>query len=90
MLGWYSSGDIAATHLVEQAVRNLLLRTWEALPHAIRGMRVLDLFEAPIVGVDGFAARVVGEDGERDFATNYPDAWEVLSKHGSPPGSTNN
>ena len=83
-LGWYSHGDIAATMLIERAVRNLLLRTWEALPHTIRGDRVLDLFEAPIVGMDGFAARVVGDDGKSRFATNYPDACEVLARHSSP------
>ena len=84
-LGWYSNGDIAATVGIAGAVRNLLLRTWEALPDDMRRERVLDLIEAPIVGMEGFAAGFIGEDGKRHFATNYPDTWEVLARHGSPP-----
>ena len=87
VIGWYSHGEIAATMLIERAVRNLLLRTWEALPHTIREDRVLELFEAPIVGMDGFAARGVGDYGKRHLAANYPDACEVLARHGSPPAT---
>ena len=87
VIGWYSHSDIAATRLVERAIRNLLLRTWEALPNSIREDRVLDLFEAPIVGMDGFAVISVGDDGQRRLATNYPDACDVLARHDSPPAA---
>ena len=85
VIGWYSHSDIAATMRVERAVWNLLLRTWEALPDSIREDRVLDLFEAPIVGMDGFAVQGVGDAGKRRLATNYPDTYAVLARHGSPP-----
>ena len=49
-------------------VRNLLQRSWEALPEERRTVRVLDVLGAPIVGVDNFA----------EAEARYPDLEELL------------
>ena len=49
-------------------VRNLLQRSWEALPEERRTVRVLDVLGAPIVGVDNFA----------EAEPRYPDLGELL------------
>ena len=81
-LRWYANGDVTAVHQNSEPLRNLLSRTWEALPQARRTERVADLFEAPIVGLDGFEAGVASQDGTRVFEKHYPDPCEVLGGRG--------
>ena len=55
-LRYYGNTAIASHLLLQDAVRNLLHRTWEALPAVQRTRFVFDVLNAPIVGVDGFTA----------------------------------
>lgn len=77
-LGWCSSQDVASSMHNADPLRNLLLRTWEALPSAQRTKRILDLLEAPIVGLDGFEAGFLRADGTRSSAEKYPDPCDAL------------
>ena len=53
-LTYYSNRDIAGHPWLTRPIRSLLKRCWEALPESYRIDRVLDLLNAPIVGLDGF------------------------------------
>ena len=53
-LTYYSNRDMAGHPWLTRPIRNLLNRCWEALPEDRRTDRVLDLLNAPIVGLDGF------------------------------------
>ena len=53
-LSYYSNGDVARRPLLTRPMRNLLSRCWEALPEISRTDHVLDLLNAPIVGLDGY------------------------------------
>ena len=63
----YQADKVAQHPWLGPPVRNLLIRSWEALPKDARTSRALDLLVAPIVGLDGFA-------GDAKF----PDPGEVL------------
>ncbi len=67
-LEYYQNHQIARDRWLTDSVRNLLKRSWEALPKDRRRCRVLDLVNAPIVGMDNFT--VIDE--------NYPDPGELL------------
>ena len=56
-------------------VQNLLKRSWGSLPEERRTARVLDLLDAPIVGLDNFA----------DAESRYPDPGELLQADLPPP-----
>ena len=53
-LNYHSNRDVAGHPELTRPIRNLLRRCWEALPETHRINRVLDLLNAPIVGLDGF------------------------------------
>ena len=54
-LTYYSNGESVIHHpSLTDPLRNLLSRCWESLPENRRTDRVLDLLNAPIVGLDGF------------------------------------
>ena len=53
-LGFYSNRSMAGNQLLTRPLRHLLMRCWEALPESHRTNRVLDLLNAPVVGLDGF------------------------------------
>ena len=74
----YKEEAIANTVELSGPLRNLISRSWEALPNDLRRSRLLDLLSAPIVGMDGFTAGITGEDGERLFVGQYPDPCNVL------------
>ena len=65
---YYQNHQIAREPWLTGPVRNFLKRTWEALPKDRRHCRVLDLVNAPIVGMDNFTAK----------DRNYPDPGELL------------
>lgn len=77
---WCSSQDVASRMLNADPLRNLLLRTWEALPSAQRTNRILDLLEAPIVGLDGLEAGFLRADGTRSSVEKYPDPCDALRR----------
>ena len=79
-LRWYGHKSVAVTVEMRAPVRNILSRSWEALPIQQKSERVLDLLNAPIVGMDGFRAGIAGDDGERPFENQYPDPCEVLDR----------
>ena len=62
-----NNGDIGARRLADP-VRNMLNRTWEALPEQSRARRVFDILGLPIVGMGKFA-----EDAHR-----YPEPGDLL------------
>ena len=80
VLRWYEHQSVAVTVEMRVPIGNMLSRSWEALPIQRKSARVLDLLNAPIVGIDGFRAGVVGADGERRFERHYPDPCEVLDR----------
>ena len=80
-LGWYESDVVASAVGMAEPLRNLLSRSWEALPEGPqRAQRVLDLLSTPIVGMDGFSAGVVRADGQRYFEQQYPDPCDHLGR----------
>ena len=64
----YQSRPVAQESGLENPVRNLLQRSWEALPEDRRTARVLDLLSLPIVGIE--------DSG--DPPSRYPDPGEFL------------
>ena len=66
---WYEKKEISARHEMATPIRNVLSRSWEALPRERRSKRILDLLNSPIVGLDGFTAGTLRQ---------YPDPCEIL------------
>lgn len=79
-LHWYEHKSVASIVGIRDPIMNILSRAWEALPVQRKPVRVLDLLNAPIVGMDGFRAGIVGDDEERHFEKQYPDPCEVLDR----------
>ncbi len=79
-LHWYEHKSVASIAGIRNPIMNILLRSWEALPVQRKSMRVLDLLNAPVVGMDGFRVGIVGDDGVRHFEKQYPDPCEVLDR----------
>lgn len=71
----YRNGQVAQEPWLTEPIRNLLTRSWEAMPEDCRAARVLDLLSAPIVGMDNFKA----------FQSHYLDPGELLQDELSPP-----
>ena len=67
-LEYYRNNQVAREPWLTGPVRNLLKRSWEALPKDRRSCRVLDLVNAPIAGMDNFTV----------IDRNYPDPGELL------------
>ncbi len=67
-LEYYRNHQVARDRSLTDPVRNLLKRSWEALPKDRRRCRVLEMVNAPIAGMDNFTA--VDE--------YYPDPGELL------------
>ena len=80
-LGWYKHAAVATAVGMADPVRNILSRSWEALPEEQRTARILDLLSAPIVGMDQFTAGIVGADGQRLFVHQYPDPCDHLRRN---------
>ena len=64
----YRNDYIARDPWLTDPVRNMLKRSWEALPEDRRTTRVLEVLNARIVGMDNFTAS----------NTDYPDPGELL------------
>ena len=60
---------IASNPWLANPVGNLLRRSWDTLPPDRRSSRVLNMLDAPIVGLDGFQAK---------FENDHPDPGNVL------------
>ena len=52
----YRTEHVAQHPLLTEPVGDLLKRSWKVLPIEHRRIRVFDLLDAPIIGMDGFAA----------------------------------
>ena len=74
-LRYYKHDFVARERLLTDPIRNLLTRSWEALPKNRQTARVLDLLSTPIVGMDNFAAT----------DSHYPDPGESLQENFNPP-----
>ena len=79
-LAHYQTEAIARHSWMSGPIRNLLRRSWEALPKEHRAARVFDLLGAPIVGLN--------IDIPPDFQNGYPDPGEFLDDDCSPPART--
>ena len=75
VLAWYEAEIGSIGFGMADPVRMVLARCWESLPENGRVARFLDVLDAPIVGMDGFAAGADGTLKER-----YPDTSDALSK----------
>ena len=64
----YRNDHVARDLWLSEPVRNLLQRSWEALPEGRRTAHVLDVLGAPIVGLDNLA----------DAESHHPDPRELL------------
>ena len=64
----YRNDHVSRGPLLSKPVRNLLRRSWEALPEERRTAHVLDVLGAPIVGLDNLA----------DAESRHPDPEELL------------
>ena len=53
-LTYYANAAIVGHPLIRNAARDLLERTWEALPQSERTRFAFDVLTAPVIGVDGF------------------------------------
>lgn len=53
-LSYYTDAAIVGHPLIRDAARDLLERTWEALPQSQRTRFAFDVLNAPVIGVDGF------------------------------------
>ena len=77
-LEYYRNDHVARDFWLENPVRNMLERSWEALPIDRRTARALDLLSAPIVGLDSFNVD----------SSNYPDPGGLLQSDFPPPTRT--
>ena len=53
-LSYYANLGIVGHPLIRDAARDLLERTWEAMPQSQRTRFAFDVLNAPVIGVDGF------------------------------------
>ena len=66
-LEYYRNNHVAQDSWLEKPVRHILERSWKTLPKDRQSARVLDLLNAPIVGMDRFTA-----------SDRYPDPGWLL------------
>ena len=76
-LAHYQTETIARHSWMADPIRNLLTRSWEALPKEHRTTFVFDLLGAPIVGLN--------IDIQPDLQYRYPDSGELLDDDFLPP-----
>ena len=74
-LSWYENRNVANRVLMYQPIRNILTRSWEALPETYKTNRLLDIIVAPIAGLNGFTVH----------GSLYPDPGDLLSEDDLPP-----
>ena len=74
-LSWYGNSKFAKNLLMDQPIRNILTRSWQALPETYKTNRWLDILVAPIAGINGFTVH----------GTLYPDPGYLLSEDNPPP-----
>ena len=74
-LSWYENRNVANRVLMYQPIRNILNRSWEALPETYKTNRLLDILVAPIAGLNGFTVH----------GALYPDPGNLLSEDNLPP-----
>ena len=76
-LAYYQTETIARHSWMADPIRNLLTRSWEALPKEYRATFIFDLLGAPIVGLN--------MDIQPDLQYRYPDPGELLDDDLLPP-----
>jgi len=67
---WFRSQEVAQEPWLYRPLKNLLQRSWKALPKNRRADRAIELLSLPIVGMDSFTANP---------ADNFPDPGEILN-----------
>ena len=78
VLSWYGNSIFAKNFLMNQPLRNILTRSWEALPETCKTNRLLDILVAPIAGMNGFTVH----------GPLYPDPGDLLFEDYPPPPRT--
>jgi len=68
-LSYYRMDAVAKHPWLEKSAKHFLTRAWEALPKDVRANLVLEVLNAPIVGIDGFEAS----------SRHYPDPGELIA-----------
>ena len=71
---WYRDNLVAKNYSLGDPMQNLMSRSWAALSHDQRKEKMLDVLQAPIVGLDGFVA------GET-VPNNYADTSAAIARY---------
>ena len=79
-LSLYENNTVATTFGMVEPIEDILARSWEALPKEQRAKRILDLLNAPVVGMGKFETGIIGKDGQRHVAERYPDPCKLLDE----------
>ena len=74
-LSWYENRNVSNRVLMYQPIRNILTRSWQALPETYKTNRWIDILVAPIAGLNGFTVH----------GSLYPDPGDLLSEDDLPP-----
>ena len=82
-LEYYKNEHVTRKTLLVNSVRSLLRRSWESLPEVYKSSHVLDLLNAPIVGLDNFtsAVNLYPEPSENLYDFPKPAAPRRTSKN---------
>ena len=76
-IGWYSANVISKDIVLAAPMSSLLTRSWESLSSELRREKVVEVLGAPLIGLDGFSAGVVG-------VNRYADPCDVLETYTTP------
>ena len=71
--------EVAQEFELYRSIKNLLRRTWEALPKDRRAARAVDLLNLPIIGMDNFSARIPDRFPEPGEFLKFEDLPSVLT-----------
>ena len=77
-LSWYGNSKIARNLLMDQPIRNILTRSWQALPKTYKTNRLLDVLVTPIAEMNGFTVH----------GHLYPDPGHLIPEDTTSPRRT--
>ena len=74
-LKWYKNKHFQQVVSLHEPLKNVLQRSWGAMPPSLRRVRAIDLLRAPIAGVEEFAPNI---------AFTFPEPSEVIYAEDAP------